>query len=160
VNLLLLAGGWTAFALLGRSWWQMIVAVFSLGGLNYQIEHHLFPSMPRPNLRQAQAPVRAFCAERGIPYAQAGSLASYAQVLRHLDVTGAPRARDHGRLPPGPRFPARRRLRIESSAEAGSGGTLSRQPPLAQRRYSFGAFMNVLTAASIARAVSAVVSGA
>jgi fatty acid desaturase len=28
VNLLLLAGGWTAFALLGRSWWQMLVAVF------------------------------------------------------------------------------------------------------------------------------------
>src|SRR5207248_1178160 len=27
---------------------------FLLGGLNYQIEHHLFPSMPRPNLRHAQ----------------------------------------------------------------------------------------------------------
>jgi fatty acid desaturase len=25
-----------------------------LGGLNYQIEHHLFPNMPRPNLRRAQ----------------------------------------------------------------------------------------------------------
>jgi fatty acid desaturase len=62
---------------------------FSLGGLNYQIEHHLFPSMPRPNLRRAQAPVRAFCAEHGIPYAQTGLLASYAQVLRHLDATGA-----------------------------------------------------------------------
>ena len=28
MNLLLLAAGWTAFALLGRSWWQMLVAVF------------------------------------------------------------------------------------------------------------------------------------
>jgi len=63
---------------------------FALGGLNYQIEHHLFPSMPRPNLRHAQAPVRAFCAEHGIPYARTGLLASYAQVLRHLDATGAP----------------------------------------------------------------------
>src|SRR5512133_1832951 len=27
---------------------------FLLGGLNYQIEHHLFPNMPRPNLRHAQ----------------------------------------------------------------------------------------------------------
>ena len=27
---------------------------FLMGGLNYQIEHHLFPSMPRPNLRRAQ----------------------------------------------------------------------------------------------------------
>jgi fatty acid desaturase len=25
---------------------------FMLGGLNYQIEHHLFPSMPRPSLRR------------------------------------------------------------------------------------------------------------
>jgi fatty acid desaturase len=66
------------------------LADFTLGGLNYQIEHHLFPSMPRPNLRRAQAPVRAFCAEHGIPYAQTGLLASYAQVLRHLDATGAP----------------------------------------------------------------------
>src|SRR4029453_18410053 len=33
-----------------------------LGGLNYQIEHHLFPNMPRPNLRHAQPLVRAFCA--------------------------------------------------------------------------------------------------
>ena len=24
---------------------------FSMGGLNYQIEHHLFPNMPRPNLK-------------------------------------------------------------------------------------------------------------
>jgi len=60
----------------------------ALGGLNYQIEHHLFPSMPRPNLRHAQAPVRAFCAQRGIPYSETGLLASYGQVLRHLHTTG------------------------------------------------------------------------
>lgn len=59
-----------------------------LGGLNYQIEHHLFPSMPRPNLRHARAPVRAFCAQRGIPYSETGLLASYAQVLRHLHTAG------------------------------------------------------------------------
>jgi hypothetical protein len=35
---------------------------FMLGGLNYQIEHHLFPSMPRPNLRRVQGLVRDFCA--------------------------------------------------------------------------------------------------
>ncbi len=34
---------------------------FLLGGLNYQIEHHLFPNMPRPNLRHAQPLVREFC---------------------------------------------------------------------------------------------------
>ncbi|MGI9009431.1 MAG: fatty acid desaturase family protein [Streptosporangiaceae bacterium] len=61
---------------------------FVLGGLNYQIEHHLFPSMPRPSLRHAQAPVRAFCAERGIAYRETGFIGSYAQVLRHLNMVG------------------------------------------------------------------------
>jgi fatty acid desaturase len=61
-----------------------------LGGLNYQIEHHLFPSMPRPNLRRAQPLVRAFCAARGIAYHECGLLRSYADVLRHLHAVGAP----------------------------------------------------------------------
>jgi hypothetical protein len=64
---------------------------FALGGLNYQIEHHLFPSTPRPSLRHAQAPLRAFCAQRGIPYSETGVLASYAQVLRHsVPLAGQP----------------------------------------------------------------------
>jgi fatty acid desaturase len=61
---------------------------FALGGLNYQIEHHLFPSMPRPSLRRAQPLVAAFCAERGLPYCQATLLGSYAQALRHLNGVG------------------------------------------------------------------------
>jgi fatty acid desaturase len=61
-----------------------------LGGLNYQIEHHLFPSMPRANLRRAQPIVAAFCAERGIPYEQTGLFDSYRQALRHLHDVGAP----------------------------------------------------------------------
>ena len=55
-----------------------------LGGLNYQVEHHLFPSMPRPNLRRAQRVVAAFCGEHGIRYVETGLLDSYRQVLRHL----------------------------------------------------------------------------
>jgi fatty acid desaturase len=61
---------------------------FALGGLNYQIEHHLFPSMPRPNLRRAQNLVAAFCAERDVPYTRTSLLGSYAQALRHLDAVG------------------------------------------------------------------------
>jgi fatty acid desaturase len=61
---------------------------FALGGLNYQIEHHLFPSMPRPNLRRAQALVAAFCAEREVPYARTSLLGSYGQALRYLDAVG------------------------------------------------------------------------
>jgi fatty acid desaturase len=51
------------------------------GGLNRQIEHHLFPSMPRPNLPRAQLIVQGFCIERGIPYRQAGFFASYRQAF-------------------------------------------------------------------------------
>ncbi len=61
---------------------------FALGSLNYQIEHHLFPSMPRPALRRAQPLVAAFCAERGLPYCQATLLGSYAQALQHLNSVG------------------------------------------------------------------------
>jgi fatty acid desaturase len=50
---------------------------FALGGLNYQIEHHLFPSVPRPNLRRSQAIVKAFCQQRGVPYCQSSLAGSY-----------------------------------------------------------------------------------
>jgi len=61
-----------------------------LGGLNYQIEHHLFPNMPRPNLRRAQPLIRAFCQQHGLPYAEASLFGSYAQAIRHLHTVGAP----------------------------------------------------------------------
>jgi fatty acid desaturase len=63
---------------------------FLLGGLNYQIEHHLFPNMPRPNLRRAQPLIRAFCHQHGLPYAEASLFGSYAEALRHLHAVGAP----------------------------------------------------------------------
>lgn len=37
-----------------------VVDVF-MGGLNHQVEHHLYPSMPRPHLRKAQPLVAAYC---------------------------------------------------------------------------------------------------
>jgi fatty acid desaturase len=61
-----------------------------LGGLNYQIEHHLFPNMPRPNLRHAQPLIRAFCTQHGLPYTEASLFGSYAEALRHLHTVGAP----------------------------------------------------------------------
>ncbi|WP_369796576.1 fatty acid desaturase [Cellulomonas sp. A375-1] len=59
-----------------------------MGGLNYQIEHHLFPSMPRPNLRRLQPTVRAFCAEHGISYAETSLPRSWGIVVRHLNAVG------------------------------------------------------------------------
>jgi fatty acid desaturase len=69
-----------------RGGWFTDIAV---GGLNYQIEHHLFPSMPRPNLRRAQTIIRQFCREHGVSYCETSLFRSWRQVLRHLDTVGA-----------------------------------------------------------------------
>jgi fatty acid desaturase len=60
----------------------------ALGALNYQIEHHLFPSMPRPNLRRAQPIIAQFCRRHGLTYCQTSLLDSYAQTLRYLHAVG------------------------------------------------------------------------
>jgi fatty acid desaturase len=54
------------------------------GGLNYQIEHHLFPSMPSHNLARCRPLVKEFCAGLGVPYAETTPLESYRRVLRYL----------------------------------------------------------------------------
>nr|WP_202422073.1 acyl-CoA desaturase [Gordonia sp. SID5947] len=61
---------------------------FMMGGLNYQIEHHLFPSMPRPNLVKVQPLVRAHCARLGVTYTETSLVASYAIVVRYLNQAG------------------------------------------------------------------------
>lgn len=62
---------------------------FVYGGLNYQIEHHLFPTMPRNNLSRAQAIVREFCAERGIAHESTSIFAAYRQTWSHLHEASA-----------------------------------------------------------------------
>ena len=59
-----------------------------MGGLNYQIEHHLFPSMPRPHLRRVQPIVREFCQTRGIRYTETSLVESYGIVVRYLNEVG------------------------------------------------------------------------
>jgi fatty acid desaturase len=61
-----------------------------LGGLNYQVEHHLFPMMPRHSLRSAQPLVRAFCARAAVTYTETGLFESYRMALAHLHAVGAP----------------------------------------------------------------------
>ncbi|GGL00024.1 fatty acid desaturase family protein [Nocardia jinanensis] len=65
-----------------------LVTDTAFGGLNYQIEHHLFPSMPRPNLRRAQPIVVQYCAEIEVPYYETGVISSYTQALGHLHAVG------------------------------------------------------------------------
>ncbi len=61
---------------------------FLFGGLGSQIEHHLFPAMPRANLRRARPVVRGFCAELEIPYAEQSLHHAYRDVLDHLRTVG------------------------------------------------------------------------
>jgi len=61
---------------------------FVFGGLDTQIEHHLFPTMPRPNLRRSREVVRPFCADRRIAYAERSPWRAYREVLHHLRAVG------------------------------------------------------------------------
>ncbi|WP_440710304.1 fatty acid desaturase family protein [Herbiconiux sp. YIM B11900] len=63
------------------------VQVF-MGGLNHQVEHHLFPNMPRPNLLPARVLVKAYCAAHGIAYTETSLGSSYAIVVRYLNSVG------------------------------------------------------------------------
>ncbi len=63
---------------------------FWYGGLNYQIEHHLFPTMPRNRLRESQVIVQAYCEKNGIPYYETGMLQSYREILGFFHEVSAP----------------------------------------------------------------------
>ena len=66
------------------------VTDFLYGGLNYQIEHHLFPNMPRSNLKRVQKIVRSFCESRSISYYETGTVGSLGEILRDLNRCSAP----------------------------------------------------------------------
>lgn len=63
-------------------------ATWLMGGLNYQVEHHLFPSMARPNLSKARQIVRRYCAANDIPYTETSLVRSYAIVVDYLNRVG------------------------------------------------------------------------
>lgn len=63
---------------------------FWWGGVDYHIEHHLFTSIPRSRLRQAQKIIKSFCEARSIPYHQVGVLQSYKEIIRFLYQASTP----------------------------------------------------------------------
>jgi fatty acid desaturase len=69
------------------------LTTFMLGGLNYQIEHHLFESMPRPNLRRVQGLVRDFCVATDLGYSEESFVESFRQIVQHLSDAGAAASR-------------------------------------------------------------------
>ncbi|MFN3706761.1 fatty acid desaturase family protein [Microcella sp.] len=65
-------------------WWATVL----FGGLNHQVEHHLFPNMPRPALARAREITREYANQLGIPYTEAGVIESYGIVIRYLNEVG------------------------------------------------------------------------
>jgi fatty acid desaturase len=61
---------------------------FWYGGLNRQIEHHLFPSMPRNQLRLAAPIVRAYCQSHGLEYHQTSVAGSYRELFGDFQRVG------------------------------------------------------------------------
>ena len=72
---------------------------FIYGGLNYQIEHHLFPNMPRNRLGKARRIVREFCRGSGVPYYETGVIRSQWEILVFLHRVSAPLRRQPGVKP-------------------------------------------------------------
>ncbi|HLF79175.1 MAG TPA: acyl-CoA desaturase [Dehalococcoidia bacterium] len=54
------------------------------GGLHYQIEHHLFPALPRPNLRKASPIIRNYVEAAGLRYDACSVRHVYGDILRHM----------------------------------------------------------------------------
>ena len=67
-----------------------LVTDFWYGGLNYQVEHHLFPSMARNQLRKAQTIIRKFCEDQEISYYETSIFHSYVEILDYLHLVSAP----------------------------------------------------------------------
>lgn len=58
---------------------------FIHGGLQFQAVHHLFPRVPRHNLRRLQVLVKEFCQDTGIEYKIYGFVDGNKKVLGRLE---------------------------------------------------------------------------
>jgi fatty acid desaturase len=67
-----------------------VVNNFIFAGLNYQIEHHLFPSIAYHKLDEARAIVRAHCEERTLHYHEVGLFRTFIEMHQSLHAVGAP----------------------------------------------------------------------
>ncbi|XP_054827488.1 acyl-CoA (8-3)-desaturase-like [Eublepharis macularius] len=58
------------------------------GHLNFQIEHHLFPTMPRHNYWKVAPLVKSLCAKHGIQYQCKSLLTGFADIVHSLKDSG------------------------------------------------------------------------
>ena len=68
-----------------KSGWLLNIAS---GGLNYQIEHHLFPTMSRKHLPKAKPIIKAFCIIKELPYMDATLRKAWTDVFSYLNEVG------------------------------------------------------------------------
>ena len=61
-----------------------MITDFMFGGLNYQIEHHIFPTLSRKNLKKAAKIVREYCIKHAISYKETTVMQSYKEILAHV----------------------------------------------------------------------------
>jgi fatty acid desaturase len=54
------------------------------GGLNYQIEHHIWPTLPRHNFHLVRPQVVALCKKHGIDFHETSLLKGVSEVLDRL----------------------------------------------------------------------------
>jgi len=68
---------------------------FVHGGLQFQIEHHLYPRLPRHNLREARALIKPFCVKWNVPYHELGFVDSNLELVAGLKSV-AMKCREYG----------------------------------------------------------------
>ena len=60
---------------------------FIHGGLQFQIEHHLFPRLPRHRLREAKAKIQALCTKHNVPYRSKTFYEANLEIIEQLKET-------------------------------------------------------------------------
>jgi len=64
------------------------------GGLQYQVDHHLFPTIPRNNLKKAHDLIHSFCKEWDVKYHETDMYVGTLEVMRCLDNVAAEFVKD------------------------------------------------------------------
>lgn len=54
------------------------------GGLQFQVEHHLFPRVPRHNLRHVQGLIKQFCVEHGLTHTCRSFFQANVETITHM----------------------------------------------------------------------------
>lgn len=66
-----------------------VVSDWFTGGLNYQLEHHLFPGLPRHNLGAVAGDVKSLCEKHGLGYEVCSMPVGTKRVMVHLATIAA-----------------------------------------------------------------------